>query len=232
MISADPGFLIKEHLAGKLKDAIMEGRLRPGQRVVEGAWARDFGVAQASVREAINLLIAEGFLVKNAGRSARVPRYTEDDVARIYEVRGALEGLAAQLAAAEHADLARVEAALARMELAAERGDVKGLVDGDLTFHLALAEASGNPLLVDMLSRLLRPLFTFVLLRMMETQETTLRWAPDLPRHRQILYLIRESNPRVAAQFTEHCVGQFATSGHAAWWPRADSKRAPLRRKA
>src|SRR5947209_3885216 len=57
------GSLVKESLAASLKNAITEGRLVPGQRVVEGKWAREFGVAQASVREAINLLISEGYVV-------------------------------------------------------------------------------------------------------------------------------------------------------------------------
>jgi len=221
----ESGPLLKQNLADRLKDAIVAGRLSPGQRVVEATWAHEFGVAQASVREAINLLIADGFLVKSAGRSARVPRYTQEDVARIYEVRGALEGLAAQLAAAAGADLAGLEAALDGMEQAAVRGEVKGLVESDLAFHLALAEASGNPVLVEMLGRLLRPLFTFVLLRMMETQETTVSWAPDFERHREIIYLIRDSNPAVAGQFVQHCVGRFVASAQAVWWPEARPKR-------
>ncbi len=193
---------------------------------MEGIWAKEFGVAQASVREAINLLITEGFLVKSAGRSARVPRYTEEDIAHIYQVRGALEGLAAQLAAARGADLAPLEAALGRMATATVQGKVKELVESDLAFHLALAEASANPMLVETLGRVLRPLFTFVLLRMMETRETTVSWRPDLERHRQIIYLIRESNPMVAAQFVEHCVvGRFVASAHAVWWPEASPKR-------
>ncbi len=105
------------------------------------------------------------------------------------------------------------------------RGEVKELVESDLAFHLALAEASGNPLLVEMLGRLLRPLFTFVLLRMMETHETTVRWAPDFARHREIIYLIRDSNPTVAGQFAQHCVGRFVASAQAVWWPEAPSKR-------
>jgi DNA-binding GntR family transcriptional regulator len=223
--ATETGPLVKEHLASQLKNAIVKGRLSPGQRVVEGAWAREFGVAQASVREAINLLITEGFLVKSAGRSARVPRYTREDVARIYQVRGALEGLAAQLASATGAALAPLEAALDRMELAAVRGEVKELVESDLAFHLALAEASGNPILVEVLGRILRPLFTFVLLRTMETHETTAGWVPDLARHREIVYLIRESNPAVAGQFVQHCVGRFVASAQAVWWPEARPKR-------
>jgi DNA-binding GntR family transcriptional regulator len=49
--------LIKQNLAAKLKEEIIQGRLAPGQRIVEGLWAKKFGVAQTSVREAINLLL-------------------------------------------------------------------------------------------------------------------------------------------------------------------------------
>jgi DNA-binding GntR family transcriptional regulator len=211
-------------LASRLRGEIVLGRLRPGERVVEGVWAREYGAAQASVREAINLLVAGGFLVKSAGCSARVPQYTEADVVRIYQVRGALEGLAARLAAARRANLTQLEIALDRMIRAAARGDVKTLVESDLAFHLALAEASGNPLLGDMLGRLLRPLFTFVLLRVMETHETAAGWQPDLPRHREMIYLIRESDSAVAAQFVQHCVGRPASTAHALWTPEKKSR--------
>src|SRR5580692_12491353 len=85
--------LIKQSLAENLKQEIIKGRLAPGQRIVEGFWAKKFGVAQTSVREAINLLISEGFATKASGRSARVTSYSEADIAQIYELRGALEGL-------------------------------------------------------------------------------------------------------------------------------------------
>jgi len=78
------GTLLKEQLATQLRAEIIDGRLRGGQPVVEATWAREFGVAQASVREAINLLISKGFLVKSLGRSARVPQYSEEDLVKIY----------------------------------------------------------------------------------------------------------------------------------------------------
>jgi DNA-binding GntR family transcriptional regulator len=118
------GSLVKENLAASLRKSITEGRLLPGQRVIEGKWAHEFGVAQASVREAINLLISESFLVKDAGRSARVVRYTEQDVQQIYEVRNALESRAAFLACQWRADLRSVEAAVDRMAAAVDAGDV------------------------------------------------------------------------------------------------------------
>ena len=93
------------------------------------------------------------------------------------------------------------------MSAAADSGEVRPLIDSDLAFHLALARASGNPLLIEMLRRLLEPLFGFVMLRMIETREATSAWAPDLPRHREILYLIHDGNPALAAAFMEHSVG-------------------------
>src|ERR1035438_9832846 len=101
----ESSLLIKQTLAERLREEIIHGRLAPGQRIIEGGWARRFGVAQTSVREAINLLIAEGFVTKASGRSARVTCYSEGDIAQIYELRGALEGLAARLAAQSKVDL-------------------------------------------------------------------------------------------------------------------------------
>lgn len=209
------GTLVKEALADQIKEAIIQGRLQPGQRVVESAWAVEFGVAQASVREAINLLILEGFLVKKAGRSARVPHYSEKEIARIYEVRGALEGLAARLAAIAKADLTSMETALEGMEAAMMRGDAKGMLENDLAFHLALAQTSGNPILAEMLERLLRPLFAFVMLRMLD--KDTASWDSVLGPHREMIYLIRESDPVVAGQFVQHSMTRFMRTAHMVW---------------
>ncbi len=87
VVQDDSSLLIKQSLAAKLREEIIGGHLAPGQRIIEGHWARKFGVAQTSVREAINLLISEGFATKASGRSARVTSYSEADIAQIYELR-------------------------------------------------------------------------------------------------------------------------------------------------
>ncbi len=209
--------LLKENLASRLKEAIMDGRLAPGHRVVEGFWAREFGAAQASVREAINLLISDGFLVKDSGRSARVVDYSEAAVAHVYEVRGVLEALAAQRAAATGADLSAVAQALSAMEQAAECGDMRALIENDFRFHTALAEASGNPVLVEMTTRLLAPLFAFTLLRVIKSGQGPGPWAKDLGKHHRILELIREGNPPLAAKYVEHAVNRFAAAAYRVW---------------
>ena len=157
--------LIKQSLAAKLKEEIIQGRLAPGQRIVEGLWAKKFGAAQTSVREAINLLIGEGFATKASGRSARVTRYSEEDIAQIFELRGALEGLAARLVAQRKPDLTSLETALKEMRKATKGESTANLIEADLRFHLSLAELSGNRFLLAEMVTMLVPLFAFVSIR-------------------------------------------------------------------
>jgi DNA-binding GntR family transcriptional regulator len=219
VVSGEPsvGVLLKENLASELKEAIMEGRLSPGERVVEGKWAQEFGAAQGSVREAINLLIAEGFLVKDAGRSARVVKYQEQDIAHIYEVRAALEGLAAQLACANGSDLTAMESAFKRMSNATKRDDMKELIQSDLGFHIALITAPGNPLLADIGAKLLFPLFAFIQMRVLSSQQGPAAWVDDLQNHYLMLQMIREGNPTLASQVAQHCIRRFVASAYAVW---------------
>jgi DNA-binding GntR family transcriptional regulator len=161
-IEGQSSLLIKQSLAAKLKEEILEGRLVPGQRIVEGFWAKKFGVAQTSVREATNLLVGEGFATKASGRSARVTSYSEADIAQIYELRGALEGLVARLVAQRQPDLTPLEAALKAMRKATKSGDTQELIEADLSFHLKLCELCGNRFLYSGVSTMLIPLFAFV----------------------------------------------------------------------
>src|SRR5258708_12226313 len=91
--------LVKNTLAERLLDEIMNGKLLPGARIIEGKWAQQFGVAQGTIREAINILERDGFVTKQSGRSARVINLTEQDVVQLYQMRSVVEGLAASLAA-------------------------------------------------------------------------------------------------------------------------------------
>src|ERR1700749_2719203 len=93
------GSLVKSTLADRLREEISSGALPSGTRIIEGTWGRKLGVAQGSIREAINLLAQEGFVTKVSGRSARVVNLNEQDVLELYDLRAAMEGMAAGLAA-------------------------------------------------------------------------------------------------------------------------------------
>src|SRR5258708_24097819 len=107
--------LVKNNLAEELRKEILSGSLQPGMRIVEAKWAAKFGVAQASIREAINILAQAGFVTKAPGRSACVIHLSETDVAHIYQLRGAIEGLAVRLAAQSRQDLNVLQMTMDRM---------------------------------------------------------------------------------------------------------------------
>jgi len=216
-ISAKPETLVKQLLARRLRQRIMNGKLRPGDRVVENKWAKEFGVAQASIREAINLLIQDGFLTKADGRSARVTNLSEQDVLKLYELRGALEGLAARRAAELSADITPLKEALTRMRAAARRGDAEELLDADLAFHLALAAASGNHYVVEQAERILIPFFAFVRIRVVAGDKGTAAWNRDLEVHRRIVDLIKDGDGDVVERFMQHAMSRFAATAYENW---------------
>jgi DNA-binding GntR family transcriptional regulator len=213
----DSSLLIKQSLAAKLREEIMRGQLAPGQRIIEGHWARKFGVAQSSVREAINLLISEGFATKASGRSARVTSYSEADIAQIYELRGALEGLAARLATQRQPDLDPLEATLKEMRKATKGTDIRKLIEADLQFHLVMCELCGNRFLYAQIRTLLVPLFAFVAMRVTQSHQTTQAWEADLNRHKRIIELIREGDPFAAEFVVRGSMQQFAARAYAIW---------------
>ena len=220
--SAFPGNgFVKRDLADRLRTEIMNGSLPSGERIVEGKWAQKFGVAQGSIREAINILVLEGFINKEAGRSARVVHLTELDVAQLYELRGALEGLAARLAARKRPDLSRVESAVAGMRRAASEGNCEALLRHDLQFHLQLCELSGNPFIVEQSRRLLVPFFAFVRMRVAASGQTTSPWDKDLEAHQRIIDLLREAEDEVAELYVKKAMARFAKSAYDNWENRA-----------
>src|SRR5579859_5099679 len=169
--------LVKDAVADRLRAEIASGALRPGVRIVEGYWAQKFGVAQASIREAINLLAQEGFVTKASGRSARVVSLTEQDVLQIYEIRGALEGLAARLLATRPHDAQPLEEVLETLRRAAKHRRHAELIDADLKFHLELCRLSNNAYLFEHARKVLLPLFAFVRIRVISSGQDTAVWS-------------------------------------------------------
>ena len=209
--------LVKHDLADRLRTEIMNGSLATGVRIVEGKWAQKFGVAQGSIREAINILALEGFVSKESGRSARVVHLTEKDVAQLYELRGALEGLAARLAVQMRPDLSEIQSAVDSMRQASSEGNCEALLQYDLKFHLGLCELSGNPFIVEQSRRLLVPFFAFVRMRVAASGQTTSPWDKDLEAHQRIIDLVREAEGEVAEQYVKKAMARFAKTAYDNW---------------
>ncbi len=220
-VIAPPKPLVKESLAAALREKIVSGMIEPGEVIVEGKWAAHFGVAQGSVREALNILGSEGFVQKTHGHRARVTKLTREDVEQIYELRGSLEGLAARLAVERQRDLTDMEKAWADMQRAVASGDIKGLANADLHFHLALCDLSGNHFLQEDARRLLVPLFAFVLMRVHTNQRGSTPWSNSIGLHGRILLALRLGDPFLAEQFVIRAIHDFAVVAYDDWEAQA-----------
>ena len=214
--------LIKNNMSDQLRAQILNGSLKPGERIVEGKWAAKFGVAQASIREAVNILAQEGFVTKTPGRSARVIHLSETDVGHIYQLRGAIEGLAARLAAQSRQDLNVLQATMDAMRESAGTGNREGLVDCDLLYHLGLCDLSHNPYLIEHARRILVPLFAFVRMRVSASGQSTSAWKKDLEAHQRIIDLIREGESEVAEQYVKRAMERFAKTAYDYWEKREE----------
>jgi len=201
--------LLKENLAVQLREAILSGKLAPGEKIIERRWAREFGAAQVSVREALNILIAEGFVTKGHGRSARVLRLTDSAIIHTYQVRGALEGLAARIIVEQKLPIADLEAALVELRTAVEGNDVRHVIDRVQRFHVCILEKPGNPFLLENGLRLIVPLYAFTLMRALAKNLDASPWVPQVANHQRIVDAIRMGNPQLAEQVVIHVTNHF-----------------------
>ncbi|MFB3817867.1 MAG: GntR family transcriptional regulator [Candidatus Methylomirabilales bacterium] len=155
---------IAEQVAGRLRAAIAQGRLRPAARLLEAPLARQMGTSRAPVREALAALEREGLVVKEPNRGARVVELTPETIREVASLRAALEGFAAALAAdrLSPADLAALDGMLARMERAAGRGQFSRLLELDFEFHERICRASGHRMLYEIWSGMERKVRLFL----------------------------------------------------------------------
>lgn len=140
----------------KIRGQILDGKLRPGERLVEDRLSAELGVSRVPVREALRELSAEGLVRLERNRGASVTEVTPELVAELVEVRALLEGLNARLAAQRHdpAIVKQLSEVLKRGNAAAESGSPEQLARLNAEFHERLAEASRNSVLSDMMRSL------------------------------------------------------------------------------
>jgi len=137
----------------QIRGRILDGSLKPGERLVEDRLSSELGVSRVPVREALRSLSAEGLVTLLPRRGATVVEVTPEDVAELVEVRALLEGLNARLAAQRHDPeiVAQLRDTLERGNAAAEDGTAEVLARLNAEFHERLAEASRNSVLSDVM---------------------------------------------------------------------------------
>jgi DNA-binding GntR family transcriptional regulator len=141
--------VLREEIRDQLIDDILNGRLSPGERIIEARVAERFAVSQAPVREALRDLNVLGFVENSAFRGAVVRQISAEELLQLYPIRAVLEGLAAREAAVRigAAGLRKLQRLLEKMRRVAAKGDERLAVQTNFAFHLTIVEASENRLL-------------------------------------------------------------------------------------
>jgi len=147
---------LRELVFESLREAIIIGKLSPGERMMEIQLADEMGVSRTPVREAIRKLELEGLLVMIPRKGAYVAGLSLKDIADVFEIRRALEGLAAELAAERASDeeLEELERYLVKIANDIDDGDLNKVVETDTDFHSLLYKSSRNVRLSQIINNL------------------------------------------------------------------------------
>ncbi len=145
---------LRQQALEKLKQAIVEGQLPPGSRLVERKLCDLLGVSRSIVRESLGQLEAEGWITKEPYKGPTVASIDEDGIRQIFEMRAAIEGrvaaLCAQRATAEQIEC--LDAAVAAMGEAQAAGGAQAQIEAIEAFYEVLLEGAGNTLMAGYLA--------------------------------------------------------------------------------
>lgn len=139
-----------------LREALMRGDVRPGERMVVKRLSETYGIGALPVRHALQRLAAEGALSDEPYRGARVPIRSVDELLDLRRIRCAIEGQAAAWAAQRVTgeELEQLHALQARMTRVTDAAKAEHYLDWNYRFHFIVYGAARSPLLMPMIERL------------------------------------------------------------------------------
>ncbi|MBP2665137.1 MAG: ydfH [Firmicutes bacterium] len=189
---------LREVVYETLREAIRTGALSPGERLMEIQLAEELGVSRTPVREAIRKLELERFVVMLPRRGTYVANLSLKDINEVFEIRAALDGLAAGLAAERitEEELEQMERLLVEIADHIEKHDNQKIVEADEAFHDILYRASRNERLVGIIYNLREQFTRF---RSVSINYPG-RLQNTLEEHRQLVEAIAQRNPEAAQQ--------------------------------
>ena len=146
-----------------LRRGIMQGDLKPGERLMEIKLANRLGVSRTPIREAIRMLELEGLVVMIPRKGAQVAEITEKDLKDVLEVRMGLEELAVKFACQRITEeqLDNLYHASRKFEEAVKREDLTELAQADVDFHDLIYKATGNERLVRLLNNIREQMYRY-----------------------------------------------------------------------
>jgi DNA-binding GntR family transcriptional regulator len=196
-----PRIVLSDRVKDYIVEAVLNGDLKPGDRIVESSLARQLGVSQAPVREAIRDLVLLGFLETQPYKGTSVRSFTPEELWETYTVRAALESLAARLAATSMTedDTKALQAILDEMMEAAGQQDVDEVVALDNRFHETILRFSRNKTLYQLWKTLQFGTWSIVTYRKSSFDPAYLA-----ARHEELLAALASGDPERATHVMQH----------------------------
>jgi len=189
--------VLRDKIGDVLRGWILDGKLRPGERIVELTLSRELNVSRAPLREALWQLARQGLVEIRAHHGATVTQLSEQDIREIFEIRELLETHAAKKirASGNGAAAASLKKALAELEDACRKRDIRLFSAADLRFHSTLWELAGNRQLQTILHDVSTRFFGYELIRDLP-HSAKFRFDVMAEEHRKMVKLILEGSDR------------------------------------
>jgi DNA-binding GntR family transcriptional regulator len=142
---------LSHQIRDRLLDRIMNGSLKPGDRLIELKIAKEMATSQAPVREALRELETMGVIEAHRNKGARVRVITNEELRQIYDVRAQFEAYACQVVAETEVDIeAALNSAIFQMKNAAQNKNSLGFAEHNMEFHRIIIKATRNDVLLDL----------------------------------------------------------------------------------
>lgn len=189
---------LRQRIADRLREAILTGRLREGERLVERNLATEFQTSVTAVREALVQLETEGFVSKKPNSATHVTKLTLEAAQKIFTVRRLLETFAIEEAARaitpEQVEL--LEKMYVELLESAQAQDAQVFILKDLALHEQIWRLAGNEFLEVALRRIAHPIFAFTAIRVLSCNLFDL--LQDAYSHLPIIEAIKAKRPEAA----------------------------------
>lgn len=189
---------LRDVVFNTLRQSILTGELKPGERLMEIHLADKLGVSRTPIREAIRKLELEGLVTMIPRRGAEVAQITEKSLRDVLEVRRALDALAVELACERitPSQLEQLREACDAFERETKRGDANRVARADVALHDIILVASGNVRLMQMVSNLSQQMYRYRL----EYVKDGGSYERLIREHRTIYEAIRDKDPATGAR--------------------------------
>lgn len=199
---------LRDVVFNTLRQAILRGELKPGERLMEIQLANKLGVSRTPIREAIRKLELEGLVLMIPRRGAEVAEITEKNLLDVLEVRKALEELAAELACERISEeqIKELKVAAEKFEESLKSEDITGIAEADVRFHDIIFYATDNQRLITLLNNLREQMYRFRI----EYLKHKEYHGQLLMEHEQIIELIeKRDKEKVCEVMGRHIDNQF-----------------------